>query len=115
MNAYLLFGCNGLAANNNYVFCNGIANPIVDLSKVPSEKRAKLEVFLDNACELFDKPCTDYNKSINIINFLYRQFGIITEDMLHNIQSFLKMHKNCGVYLIILLKEDFNEQYKNSI
>jgi hypothetical protein len=114
MNAYLLFGCNGLAASNNYVLCRGVVNPVVDLSKIPPERRPRLEIFLDNACGLFDKPCSDYNKCVNIVNFLYRQFGIITEDMLHNIQAFLKMHKNCGVYIMILLKEDFHEQYKDS-
>lgn len=114
MEAYIIFGCNGYADSSKFILCNGIANPIVDLSKVPRDRYNKLQVFLDNACGLFDAPCTDYNKCINIVNFLYRQFGIITEDMLHNIQAFLKMHKRCGVYILILLKEDFHEQYKDS-
>ena len=115
MDAYIIFGCNGYADSFEFILCNGMVNPIVDLSRVPRERVGKLEVFLDNACGLFDAPCVDYNKCINIVNFLYRQFGIITEDMLYNIQAFLKMHKKCGVYIMILLKEDFHEQYKNSV
>ena len=107
MDAVILLGCNGHVGEDRFVYCTSVVNPIVDLSKIPSETRGRLEKFLDNACGLFDSACDDYNKCINIINFLYRQFGIIDEDMLHKIQGFLKMHKVCGVYLMIMLKEDF--------
>tara|TARA_B100000700_G_C14950838_1_gene811568 strand:- start:834 stop:1211 length:378 start_codon:yes stop_codon:yes gene_type:complete len=107
MDAFVLLGCNGFVDDNRFTYCNSIVNPIVDLSKVPQGSRKKLETFLDNACGLFDSACYDYNKCINIVNFLYRQFGIIDEDMLHRIQGFLKMHKKCGIYIMIMLKEDF--------
>ena len=74
-------------------------NPIIDLSKLPPSSYGKAEKFLDNACGLFDSPCFDYNKCINIINFLYRQFSIIEEDMLHKIQAFIKM----GIPIVITL------------
>tara|TARA_A200000159_G_scaffold158847_2_gene176651 strand:- start:736 stop:1077 length:342 start_codon:yes stop_codon:yes gene_type:complete len=108
MDAFILLGCNGHIGEDRFVYCHSVVNPIVDLSKVPSDSRVRLEAFLDNACGLFDSTCDDYNKCINIINFLYRQFGIIDEDMLHKIQAFLKMHKKCGIYMMIILKEDFH-------
>jgi hypothetical protein len=114
MNAVMLLGCNGLTDAERFMYCNAMANPIVDLSKVPIESREKLESFLDNACGLFDTACYDYNKCINIVNFLYRQFGIIDEDMLHKIQSFLRMHKRCGLYIMLILKEDYHGGYKSS-
>jgi hypothetical protein len=106
MDAFILLGCNGLTDAQRFMYCNAVVNPIVDLSKVPAESVEKLETFLDNACGLFDSACYDYNKCINIVNFLYRQFSIIDEDMLHKIQGFLRMHKRCGLYIILTPKED---------
>ena len=107
MDAVILLGCNGHIGEDRFIYCNSVVNPIVDLSEVHYTIKPKLESFLDDACGLFDAACYDYNKSINIVNFLYRQFSIIDEDMLHKIQAFLKMHKKCGVYIMIMLKEDF--------
>lgn len=107
MDAIILLGCNGHVGEDRFTYCSSVANPIVDISKVAFDVRPKLERFLDSACGLFDAPCDDYNKCVNIINFLYRQFGIIDEDMLHKIQGFLKMHKICGIYIMLMLKEDF--------
>jgi hypothetical protein len=114
MDAFILLGCNGLTDAERFMYCNAMVNPIVDLSKVPAESREKLEDFLDNACGLFDSACYDYNKCINIVNFLYRQFSIIDEDMLHKIQGFLKMHRRCGLYIILMLKEDYHVGHKGS-
>lgn len=107
MDAVILLGCNGHVGDGGFVYCRSTVNPIVDLSRVPADIRNKLENFLDKACGLFDENCFDYNKCINIINFLYRQFGIIDEDTLHKIQAYLRMHKKCGIYLMLMLKEDF--------
>jgi hypothetical protein len=107
MNVLILFGCNGHVEESGFICCNSIVNPILDLSKVEKGTREKVLHFLENACGLFDAPCNDYNKCVNIINFLYRQFGIIDEERLHEIQAFLKMHKRCGIY-IIMSKEDSN-------
>ena len=108
LDAYLLLGCNGFADSNDFVYCNSIVNPIIDLSKVNSEEQERVVNFLENACGLFDSTCYDYNKCVNIINFLYRQFGIIDEDTLHRIQAFLRMHKRCGIYIMLNLKEDYH-------
>jgi len=114
MDAYILLGCNGLADTKGFVYCNTMVNPIVDLSEVPLDSREKLEHFLDNACGLFDAACYDYNKCINIVNFLYRQFSIIDEGMLHRIQAFLKMHRKCGLYIMLMLKEDYYVRRKST-
>ncbi len=108
MDAYLLLGCNGNVDKDGFRYCNGICNPIADLSKL-GDKKDSVIGFLDRACDLFDAPCYDYNKCINTINFLYRQFGIIDEDGLHKIQAFLRMHRACGVYIMLILKEDYDE------
>ena len=107
MEAVILMGCNGHTDEDGFVYCNSSVNPIVDLSKVHFSSREKLINFLDNACGLFDSACYVYNKCINIVNFLYRQFSIIDEAMLIKIQAFLKMHKRCGKYIMLMLKEDF--------
>ena len=108
MNAYLLLGCHGFTDSEDFTYCNSVVNPIVDLSKIRIETKEKAVSFLDNACGLLDAACFDYNKCVNIINLLYRQFSIIDEDMLHRIQAFLKTHKRCGVYVMLILKEDYN-------
>lgn len=114
MDIMIILGCNGLVDENNFVYCNSAANPIIDLSKIGLSKREKVIAFLERACGLFDGPCFDHNKSINIINLLYRQFGIIEEEKLHMIQAFIKMHKSCGIYVMLMLEEDYCEQTKHS-
>jgi len=108
MNAYVLLGCNGFTDTEGFLFCNSITNHIVDLSKIKYDEKERVINFLDKACGLFDAACYDYNKCINIVNFLYRQYGIIDEDGLHKIQAFLKMHKRCGIYVMLILKEDYS-------
>jgi hypothetical protein len=113
MDAFILLGCNGLTDAERFMYCNAVVNPIVDLSKVPTDSAEKLEAFLDNACGLFESACYDYNKCINIVNFLYRQFSIIDEDMLHRIQGFLRMHKRCGLYIMLVPKEKDHVGYNS--
>ena len=114
MKIHLLFGCNGLTDAAGFTMCKGVVNPIVGLSAFPRSEVQKVEKFMDSACGLYDAPCYDYNKCINIINFLYRQFGMIDEVTLHKIQGFIKMHKTCGIYIMLLPQEDFDERYKNT-
>ena len=108
MNTYLLLGCNGFKDSDSFVYCNSAVNRIIDLSKINSEEKERVVKFLENACNLFDSACYDYNKCVNIINYLYRQFGIIDEDMLHRIQAFLRMHKRCGIHIMLISKEDYH-------
>jgi uncharacterized protein YutE (UPF0331/DUF86 family) len=108
VNAYLLLGCNGYVSPEHFKYCSSICNPVIDLSKANKETSERIINFLDRACGLFDSACYDYNKCINIINLLYKQYSIIDEDMLHNIQAFLRMHKRCGIYIMLILKEDYH-------
>ena len=108
MDAIILFGCNGHVEDSGFICCNSAVNPIVNLSGMKREIKDKLIPFLENACGLFDAPCNNQSKCVNIINFLYRQFGIISEGKLHEIQAFLRMHKRCGVYIMLILEEDFD-------
>lgn len=108
MDVLLLLGCNGLTDEKGFLYCHSTVNNIVDLSSMPTKKSERIITFLDKACDLFDGPCYDYNKCINIINFLYRQFEAINEDTLHKIQSYIRMHRACGIYVMLILKEDYN-------
>ena len=108
MDALLLLGCNGLVDGEGYLYCHSTVNEIVDLSSMPRAKKERVVNFLDKACDLFEAPCYDYNKCINTINFLYRQFDAISEDRLHKIQSYIRMHRACGIYIMLILKEDYN-------
>ena len=114
MNAYILLGCNGYVGKDSFLFCKSVKNPIIDLSKITKDEREKIINFLDDACGLFDSVCYNYNKCINIINMLYRQFGIISEESLHEIQAFLKMHKMCGIYIMLIMKEDYDARRKDT-
>ena len=108
MQAYIILGCNGHVDLDGFLYCNAISNPIVDLSKVKKEDKDRLVSFLENACALFDEVCHDYNKCVNIITYLYKNFNVINEDKLKKIQAFLRMHKICGVYMLLVMKEDYN-------
>jgi hypothetical protein len=107
LNAYLVLGCNGHKDNSGFINCSAVENPIIDLSKLDDSINSKIINFLDNACGLFNDIIYDYNKCTNIISLLYKDFKAFDQAMLYNIQSFLKTHKLCGVYLVLILKENY--------
>lgn len=107
MNAYLILGCNGHTDAEGFIYCESTSNAIVDISSIGHENRGRVTSFLDKAGGLFDSPCYDYNKCINIINLLYRQFSTIDEETLHKIQGFMRMHRVCGLFIMLILKEDY--------
>ena len=116
LNAYIALGCNGHIVEGGFLYCASASNPILDMTKVKKDSRQRLEDFLDHTCNLFDEVCTDYNKTINIINMIYRDFGIMSDESLHEIQAFIRMHKVCGIYIMLILKEDYeNVRFKNTI
>jgi hypothetical protein len=104
IDAYLILGCNGHTDNDGFVHCNCVSNIILDIS----ESSDKVEKFLDNACGLFDGPIFDYNKCTNAVSMLYKDYGEIKPAMLFKIQSFFRLHKTCGIYLVLILKEDYH-------
>lgn len=108
MKAYLILGCNGFLDQNGMTHCHSVANPIIDLERLEEIQSKKVLQFLENGCGLFDKPCLEYNMVGNAINMLHKNFSAIEEKKIPSIQNFLKMHKICGVYLILVLKEDYD-------
>lgn len=66
--------------------------------------------FFDNACGLFDFPVTEHNKCTNILNVIYKNKKVIDSEMLEKIQYYLNMHKKCGSYLTLMLREDYDGQ-----
>lgn len=98
--------CNGNADRNGFVYCNSCANTILDFSKIKLEKNAldKLIDFLDKAAGLFDSAVINHNKAFNVINLLQKDFHLFEEERILQIQYFFKLHKDCGVYLQLIVE-----------
>tara|TARA_Y100001958_G_C21206867_1_gene532875 strand:- start:696 stop:1013 length:318 start_codon:yes stop_codon:yes gene_type:complete len=105
LNINIILGCNGNVSGDRFCYCNSVENIIVDLSSLNDFSSRKVIDFIDNACGLFDKPCFDYMKVCNIIKLLYRNFEAIDKEMLESIQGFIKMHRSCGIYLMLRERE----------
>ena len=110
LGAFLVLGCNGSGVSKDFVFCHGVKSPIIDLSSLDKEKYLELLDFLDNACNLFDSVMLDYNKCVNTISFLHKKFDLYDQKTLNRIQTFIKMHKDCGIFLTLVLKEDYSNE-----
>jgi hypothetical protein len=106
----LVLGCNGLAGKDGFLMCNGIENPIVDLTILEEDHYNSLIEFLDDACDLFSSPVNDYNKCVNTLSLLYKNYDAYNKEMLHNVQAFLKTHKSCGIWIMLVLKEDLKNE-----
>jgi hypothetical protein len=102
-------GCNGNTIKNEFINCNGIENIIIKLSEIDEQNYGRVIDFFDKACGLFDAPVNNHNKCTNIVTMLYRDYGIINDEMLYRIQFFIKMHKPCGIYLFLIMKEDVDD------
>lgn len=107
LDAYLILGCQGNSTEDGFINCNSVANPILDLSSLEEADYERVLHFFENACNLFDRTMYNYNMVSNTLNMLHRDYGVITPTMLYKIQQYLRMHKICGVYLMLILKEDF--------
>lgn len=103
-------GCNSFITEDGFSSCSGVNNKILDLADMPEDKYDELLVFFENACGLFDATMTDYNKCVNTLSLLYKNFSAYDKNMLHNIQHFLKMHKQCGIWISLILKEDYDNE-----
>lgn len=115
LKAYLVFGCNGLR-HQNFLLCGGVSNKVLDLENMDKENYPKILDFLDNVCGLFDSPIFDHNKCSNILSLLYKDYLPQDQKTLNNIQAFIKTHKECGIYLMLILKEDYeNERRKAKV
>lgn len=107
--AYLVLGCKGLTLDQ-FKFCNGVMNPVADLELISETIYEDVIEFLDRACNLFAEDVVEFNKCVNILTLLYKNYQIFDEKKLHQIQSFFKLHKSCGIWLALILKEDWLEK-----
>ncbi len=107
LEACLILGCYGYV-NLNFNYCSKVSNIIFDLTKLSEENYLKILEFLDHACDLFSKPMNDYNKCVNALSLLYSTYHAYDAEMLHRVQHFLKMHRNCGIWLMLVMKEDLD-------
>jgi len=104
MNILLALGCHGLE-DDGFVQCNGVCNNVLNISKLDKNTYDKVTNFLDNAADLFNNPCIEHNKCVNIITFLYRDYKVISERDLYKIQLFIKNHKQCGIFIMLVPEE----------
>lgn len=110
LGAYLVLGCNGLTGDDDFVFCTGVQNIILDLDSKPIDEYNTLINFFDNACSLFDSQVHDYNKCANILSLLYNNYHAYDQKKLTQIQTFIRQHKSCGIWLTLILKEDYKNE-----
>lgn len=105
LEACLILGCHGYI-NDSFTNCSCVKNVILDLAIFEEQEYINVVKFLDQACELLDKTINDYNKCTNAVSMLYRDHNAFDQKMLHNIQRFLRTHRECGIWLSLILKKD---------
>ena len=108
LDIYLVLGCNGYAESKSWIMCHGVENPLVDLTLLSDHDYKTLVDFLDRACGLFDSQMSDYNKCVNTLNFIYKHYHAYDDVTLFRVQKFIKLHKDCGIWLALVLKEEFD-------
>jgi len=108
LRVYLILGCQEYKDEDGFYYCSHLSNVILDLQKISGDDTAEIINFFEYTCELFDKPCYDYNKVVNIVNYLYKKYNVISEELLRKMQKFFLMYKKFGIYLILVPK-DFKE------
>lgn len=105
MNFVLVLGCQEHQDESGFTYCSHLSNIILDIDNVSSENKEEVINFFDRACNLFDKPCYDYNKIVNIVNYLYKKYNVISENLLKKIQKLFYMYKEFGMFLILVPKD----------
>lgn len=101
----LYVGCNGNADKERFVFCGSCRNKLIEITGLEPTKRDKVMDFLDKVGGLFGGPVENHNKAFNIINMLYRDFGLFEIAQILKIQQFFQQHKQCGVYIVLIPEE----------
>lgn len=112
LDACVVLGCHGSTTLDGFCFCHGIQNSVMDLTQLDDESYFKILEFLEQACGLFEAPINDYNKCVNVLSLLYRTFQAFDQQMLFNVQSFLKNHRTCGIWVMLVMKEDVGRNYE---
>jgi len=108
LDAYLILGCNGNIDPDGFLYCSETCNIVIDLAEPVFIGDDNLLDFLDETCRLFDNPEYNYNACINMITMLYRDYECFDEDFLHKLQFYFRNHRSCGVYIMLMTKEDFD-------
>ena len=87
MRKILVLGCQEYKDESGFFYCSHFSNIILDLDNLEKDNLEEVINFFEYTCELFEKPCYDYNKIVNIINYLYKKYNVIDGDMLARIQK----------------------------
>lgn len=98
----LYLGCNGNADRDGFTYCVSCSNLLVSIPTIDEIERDKVLDFLDRGANIFSGPIEDNNKAFNVINILFRDFGLFDKDKILKIQKFFQIHKECGIYLVLL-------------
>lgn len=110
LEACVVLGCSGSILEHKFCLCQGTSNKIIDLTLLDEDVYKDVLTFLEQACDLFNSVMCDYNKCVNCLSLLYQNYNAFDQKMLFNIQSFLKLHRNCGVWIMLIMKEDIMEK-----
>ena len=101
----LILGCWGLE-NKDFIICPGVENEILDLSK-DNEINIEIKNYLDSV-GLFDRPLFNNIHTVifNMQNkFSYINNPVFTKDEFTNMEKFCIMHRKCGIFLKLTLRE----------
>jgi len=98
----LIIGCHDFTDESGFQYCSHFSNEILDTSQLDSFSQTKVNDFLESSCDFLLKPCHDFNKIVNIINYLYKKYSVIEEDKLIKIQKLFQMYKGFGLYMILI-------------
>ena len=102
---YLVLGCNG-KITNGFISCSNCENQILELSE-KLEQIKEIVVYF-KALKLFEQANKDFNAIrhilFNIKNKYYQGLKPIWDDKYFlMIEKFTLMHKDCGLYLKIVM------------
>jgi hypothetical protein len=95
----LIIGCNGHSDESGFTYCSHFSNVVIESSEIPVHESEQVFFFLTHTCELDKRTCFDFNMVTNIINYLYKKYNIINENMLMKLQKLFIMYKQFGLYL----------------
>jgi len=104
MRAFLILACDGRECDN-FKFCSGVKNIILDLEKVfPQDKYIYLIKYLDSVVKIFDSKCFITGVITNALYKFY-EIGVIDDSVYKNISDFIKIHARCGLILYVQPKD----------
>jgi hypothetical protein len=109
---FLVLGCWG-RRDNDFISCNGVENRILKIED-HLEHYQEIMDYLDN-CRLFDRATFDGNSVRSIISYIQDKFDqptrrLWSESRYSLLHKFLSDHRNCGVFLKLVLIEDTVEE-----